>query len=193
MRRWIHLFSVQYTSLPAARNELAISSCTTRRTSPPPLKPEQRNRPSLLVVGVSVRGKVTNALRLDLSSDPCQGIVYLLSHPFLWPVLRARFILCFFLSVIVLVLLFLFTYLPQVAFLAIFQGHFAWVHGAILVLGEGAAIVAILFEAFFVDEALVEIFDAVRFSFALTLTLILLLLKNGFFCRCSSSVVFLTS
>lgn len=33
--------------------------------------------------------------------------------------------------------------------------------GAFLVLGEGAAIVAALFEAFFVDETLVDIFDAV--------------------------------
>lgn len=55
----------------------------------------------------------------------------------------------------------MFTYLPQVAFLALFQGAGAWVNGAFLVLGEGAAIVAALFEAFFVDETLVDIFDAV--------------------------------
>lgn len=47
------------------------------------------------------------------------------------------------------------------AFLAIFQGSSAWINGAFLVLGEGAAIVAALFEAFFVDETLVDIFDAV--------------------------------
>ena len=34
-------------------------------------------------------------------------------------------------------------------------------NGAFLVLGEGAAIVALLFEAFFVDECLVDVFDAV--------------------------------
>lgn len=37
----------------------------------------------------------------------------------------------------------------------------AWVNAAFLVLGEGAAIVALLFEAFFVDEALVDVHDAV--------------------------------
>ena len=37
----------------------------------------------------------------------------------------------------------------------------AWINGAFLVLGEGAAIVALLFEAFFVDETLVDVFDAV--------------------------------
>lgn len=46
-------------------------------------------------------------------------------------------------------------------FLAVFQGRGAWVNGAFLVLGEGAAIVALLFEAFYVDETLVDVFDSV--------------------------------
>ena len=53
------------------------------------------------------------------------------------------------------------TYFPQVAFLSIFYGSLAWVNGTFLVLGEGAAIVALLFEAFFVDETLVDVFDSV--------------------------------
>lgn len=84
-----------------------------------------------------------------------------MSHRFFWPLLHRRLVTIFILSAIVYTILFLFTYLPQVAFLAIFQGAGAWVNGAILVLGEGAAIVALLFEAFFVDETLVDIFDAV--------------------------------
>lgn len=51
--------------------------------------------------------------------------------------------------------------MPQVAFLRIFQGPGAWLNGAFLVLGEGAAVTALLFEAFFVDEAMVDVFDAV--------------------------------
>lgn len=65
------------------------------------------------------------------------------------------------LSAFIYVILFLFAYLPQVAFLAIFQGSSSWINGAVLVLGEGSAIVAALFEAFFVDETLVDIHDAV--------------------------------
>ena len=61
----------------------------------------------------------------------------------------------------VLINLFLWTYLPQVAFLAIFHGKLAWLNATFLVLGEGAAIVALLFEAFFVDETLVDVFDSV--------------------------------
>ena len=49
----------------------------------------------------------------------------------------------------------------QVAILAVFHGHLAWLNATFLVLGEGAAIVALLFEAFFVDETLVDVFDAV--------------------------------
>jgi Etoposide-induced protein 2.4 (EI24) len=68
------------------------------------------------------------------------------------------------LSGFIYALLFIFTYLPQVAFLTIFHGNGAWLNGVVLVLGEGAAIVALLFEAFFVDETLVDVFDAVLLS-----------------------------
>ncbi|KAI1979041.1 hypothetical protein LOZ53_004785 [Ophidiomyces ophidiicola] len=92
---------------------------------------------------------------------PFKGIAYFLRHRFLWPLLHARLIPVAFLSAFVYTLLF-FTYLPQVAFLAIFHGWaLAWINGAFLVLGEGAAIVALLFEAFFVDETQVDVFDSV--------------------------------
>ncbi|MCJ1320853.1 hypothetical protein MMC15_006194 [Xylographa vitiligo] len=91
---------------------------------------------------------------------PLKGIYYFFTHPFLYPLLRARLIPCTLLSTFVLTNLFLWTYLPQVALLAIFHGPLAWVNAAFLVLGEGAAIVALLFEAFFVDETMVDVFDA---------------------------------
>lgn len=47
------------------------------------------------------------------------------------------------------------------AFLYIFQGPGAWLNAVFLTLGESAAVVALLFEAFFVDETLVDVFDAV--------------------------------
>lgn len=106
-----------------------------------------------------------------------QGIYYFCAHPFLWPLLRARLLPSALLSLFVLTNLFLWTYLPQVlvkslqggmytdidqvALLAIFHGRLAWLNATFLVLGEGAAIVSLLFEAFFVDETLVDVFDAV--------------------------------
>lgn len=92
---------------------------------------------------------------------PFYGVYYYAAHRFLWPLFKARLVPIVLLSAFFYTLLFTFAYLPQVAFLAIFQGKMAWINGMFLVLGEGAAIVAALFEAFFVDETLVDIFDAV--------------------------------
>ncbi|KAH7064678.1 hypothetical protein B0J12DRAFT_7251 [Macrophomina phaseolina] len=92
---------------------------------------------------------------------PFKGLWYFCTHPYLWPLLKGRLLPCFLLSIFVLANLFIWTYLPQVAFLYLFHHAGAWVNGTFLVLGEGAAIVAIIFEAFFVDETQVDIFDAV--------------------------------
>ncbi|KAF2743901.1 hypothetical protein M011DRAFT_207157 [Sporormia fimetaria CBS 119925] len=93
---------------------------------------------------------------------PLKGIIYFIGHPFLYPLLRARLLPAFLLSTFVLLNLFFWAYLPQVAFLALFhRSGSAWVNGTFLVLGEGAAIVAILFECFLVDESQVDVFDAV--------------------------------
>ncbi|KAH9861842.1 hypothetical protein J1614_011595 [Plenodomus biglobosus] len=91
-----------------------------------------------------------------------KGIVFFIAHPFLYPLLKARLLPAFLLSTFVLLNLFFWTFLPQVAFLALFhKSGSAWVNGTFLVLGEGAAVVALLFESFLVDEAQVDIFDAV--------------------------------
>ncbi|KAI9844055.1 MAG: hypothetical protein M1838_002346 [Thelocarpon superellum] len=92
---------------------------------------------------------------------PLKGITYFATHPFLWPLLKARLIPCLLLSIVILAILFLFTYLPQVAFLALFHGRLAWFNAAFLVLGEGSVIIALLFEAWFVDETQADVFDAV--------------------------------
>ncbi|KAL5118468.1 hypothetical protein ACEQ8H_003644 [Pleosporales sp. CAS-2024a] len=91
-----------------------------------------------------------------------QGILFFVAHPFLYPLLKARLLPAFLLSAFIIANLFVWTYLPQVAFLALFQHKgSAWVNGTFLVLGEGAAVVAILFESFLADESQVDIFDAV--------------------------------
>ncbi|RMZ87278.1 hypothetical protein DV736_g5493, partial [Chaetothyriales sp. CBS 134916] len=92
---------------------------------------------------------------------PIKGFIYFISHPSFYPLFRARLIPILLISIFVYTILFTFAFLPQVAFLAIFHYSGAWLNATILVLGEGAAIVAILFEGFFVDETLVDVFDAV--------------------------------
>ncbi|KAI4252860.1 MAG: hypothetical protein LQ352_004033 [Teloschistes flavicans] len=108
-------------------------------------------------------GSFSSSLLVPRAEGPrdLPGLIYYLRHPFLYPLLRARLLPALLLSIFVLTTLFIWTYLPQVAFLAIFHGrHLAWINAAFLVLGEGAAVTALLFEAFFVDETLVDVFDA---------------------------------
>jgi hypothetical protein len=98
---------------------------------------------------------------------PFKGIYFFATHPAWWPLLGSRLIPLTFVSIIVFGFLFAFAYLPQVAFLAIFHGRAAFVNAVFLVLGEGAVIIALLFEALMVDETLVDVFDAVSKEFIL--------------------------
>ncbi|KAF2445485.1 hypothetical protein P171DRAFT_430896 [Karstenula rhodostoma CBS 690.94] len=96
------------------------------------------------------------------SSYQIKGVAYFIGHPFLYPLARRRLLPAVLLSAFVIANLFIWAYLPQVAFLALFQKKgSAWVNGTFLTLGESAAVTALLFEAWLVDEAQVDIFDAV--------------------------------
>lgn len=93
---------------------------------------------------------------------PLKGIWYFATHRYLHPLLQSRLLPLTLLSTCILVLLFLTAYLPIVAFLALFhyQGS-AWVNGTFFILGIGNLLIALLFEAMFVDHTQVDIFDAV--------------------------------
>ncbi|KAE8444647.1 hypothetical protein EG329_014395 [Mollisiaceae sp. DMI_Dod_QoI] len=95
---------------------------------------------------------------------PFKGVWYFTTHREFWPLFQRRLIPLTILSIVVLGFLFTFTYLPQVAFLAIFHGPAAFFNAAILVLGEGQVIIALLFEAFLIDETCVDVFDATLIS-----------------------------
>ncbi|ELR08256.1 hypothetical protein VC83_04557 [Pseudogymnoascus destructans] len=95
---------------------------------------------------------------------PIWGVWFFIAHPPFWSLFKTRLIPMLFLSLLVYTLLFMLAFLPQAALLAIFHGPAAFVSAAFLVLGEGAVIVALLFEAFFVDETLVDVFDATLLS-----------------------------
>jgi hypothetical protein len=90
---------------------------------------------------------------------PFKGIWYFCAHREYYPLFGRRLIPLTITSVVVLGLLFAFTYLPQVAFLLIFHGPTAWISAVFLVLGEGQVVIALLFEALLVDETLVDVFD----------------------------------
>jgi hypothetical protein len=111
-------------------------------------------RSSTAAVLVPVRNVVSSSWLY-----PFKGIWYFCAHREFWPLWGRRLVPLTLISIVILGLLFTFTYLPQVAFLALFQGPGAWVNAVFLVLGEGQVAIALLFEAMLVDETLVNVFD----------------------------------
>ncbi|KAI0505379.1 hypothetical protein F5B22DRAFT_651761 [Xylaria bambusicola] len=97
---------------------------------------------------------------LVAASYPLLGIYYFLRHPAFYPLFLGRLLPLSIISILVYLILFTFTFLPQFAFLAIFHGRAAWLNAVVLVLGEGLVIIQGLFEGFFVDECRVDVFDA---------------------------------
>ncbi|KAF7338583.1 hypothetical protein MVEN_02084600 [Mycena venus] len=92
---------------------------------------------------------------------PLQGIWYFVSHASLY---RAILPVIFKLSLTALAItaaLFTFTYLPQVAFCALFSGPFAFATAALLVLGEAYAVIMFVSKVFFLARAQDQLFNAV--------------------------------
>ncbi|CRK43029.1 hypothetical protein BN1723_005485 [Verticillium longisporum] len=102
------------------------------------------------------------------ASFPIRGIWYFLRNKEFYPLFLSRLLPLSIISVLVYVILFTFTFLPQLALLAIFQGRSAWLNATILVLGEGLVVIQGLFEGFFVDEARVDVFDATLIKYSHT-------------------------
>lgn len=92
---------------------------------------------------------------------PFRGIIYFLTHRNLWSSLTSKIIPLATLSVGVVVPMFLFTYVPQSILLTFVNGPLAWVSTVLLVLSESAAIINGIARAMFIDDALVDLFDAV--------------------------------
>ncbi|KAH8769166.1 hypothetical protein F5883DRAFT_643825 [Diaporthe sp. PMI_573] len=115
----------------------------------------------------SLAGSIKNSRFVDYiwrafrsAAYPIQGIWYFSKQGKFWPLWAGRLLPLSLVSLIVYLILFLFAYLPQVAFLAIWQVRGAWFSALILTLGEGLVLIQALFEGFFVDEARVDVFDA---------------------------------
>ncbi|KAJ9101711.1 hypothetical protein QFC21_003049 [Naganishia friedmannii] len=92
---------------------------------------------------------------------PIRGIVYLLSHPSLLQPMIPTLLKAAAAAVAVLIGMFFFTYLPQVAVLAFVTGPLAFVAAVPLVLGESYIVLTFLTRTFLVGQAGVDLFDAV--------------------------------
>lgn len=86
-------------------------------------------------------------------SYPFLGILYFASHPSLYRAVAPVLIKCLVASLGITGGLFIFTYLPQVAFCALFSGPFAFITAAVMVLGEAYAIILVVSKAFFLGAS----------------------------------------
>ncbi|KAF5391237.1 hypothetical protein D9757_003019 [Collybiopsis confluens] len=92
---------------------------------------------------------------------PIRGVFYFISHPSLYRSAKPVLTKCLLISGGITTAMFMFTYLPQVAFLAIVSGPLAFAGAAILVLGESYALIVMATKMFVMEDAQDKIFDAV--------------------------------
>lgn len=84
---------------------------------------------------------------------PLHGVLYFISHPSLYRSVAPTLGKALVTSVGITGGMFFFTYLPQVAFCALFSGPFALATAALMVLGESYALITVVSKAFFLGQA----------------------------------------
>lgn len=96
---------------------------------------------------------------LNTVADKSQGITYFFAHRDLWKPLASKLLPTLALGVTTLASVFIFTYLPQAAVLAVFNGPLAAINAALLCLNESSTIFNTLAKTFLVEDSLIDTFD----------------------------------
>lgn len=97
-----------------------------------------------------------------------QGIAYFLSHSSIQKPLFNKLAPTITTGIGVTTFMFLFTYIPQLAVLAIFNGPIAVISTVLLVLSESSTIANLLSRGFFLEDALIDTFDGTLVSRGMT-------------------------
>ncbi|KAF9492277.1 hypothetical protein BDN71DRAFT_1223469 [Pleurotus eryngii] len=92
---------------------------------------------------------------------PLYGVVYFISHPSLYRSVAPLMLKSALASLGITIGMFTFTFLPQVAFCALFSGPLAFVAAFALVLSESSAIILLVAKAFLLGPTQDRLFDAV--------------------------------
>ncbi|KAJ6547190.1 hypothetical protein B0H19DRAFT_1164389 [Mycena capillaripes] len=92
---------------------------------------------------------------------PLHGVWYFISHASLYRSIFPVIVKTLLTALGITVALFTFTYLPQVAFCALFSGPLAFATAALFVLGEAYAVIMFVSKAFFLGRAQDQLFNAV--------------------------------
>ncbi|KAI0487414.1 hypothetical protein F4859DRAFT_255148 [Xylaria cf. heliscus] len=90
---------------------------------------------------------------------PFRGILYFVTHGALWKPFLSQLLPVLSLAVGVTTFMFFFTYLPQLAVLALVNGPLAVFTTVILILNESSTIVNIISRNFLLQEAILNTFD----------------------------------
>lgn len=94
-------------------------------------------------------------------ADLLQGIFYFFTHRSLWKPLLNKLAPTITLGIGVTTFMFAFTYVPQAAVLAIFNGPLAVVSAILLVLSESSTLISVLAKTFVIEDSLIDTFDGV--------------------------------
>ncbi|PNS19680.1 hypothetical protein CAC42_7524 [Sphaceloma murrayae] len=114
--------------------------------------------------GQRVKKLTTEAVQSQAYLYPIKGVIYFASHRSLWKPLMSKIVPCITMGVGIFTSMFFFTYLPQAAVLAIFNGPIAAVTTALLVLSEASTIFMVAAKAFLIEDSLVDTFDGTLVS-----------------------------
>ncbi|KAK3674316.1 hypothetical protein LTR78_005785 [Recurvomyces mirabilis] len=95
---------------------------------------------------------------------PLRGILFLATHKDLYKPLFARLAPTLTLGVGITTIMFLFTYLPQVAVLVFTSGPLAALTTVLLVLSESSTLTMVLSKALLIEDGLIDTFDGTLLS-----------------------------
>ncbi|KAF4548518.1 Etoposide-induced protein 2.4 (EI24)-like protein [Elsinoe fawcettii] len=90
---------------------------------------------------------------------PIKGIIYYASHRSLWKPLMSKIVPTITMGIGIFTSMFFFTYLPQAAVLAIFNGPIAAITTVLLVLSEASTVFMVSAKTFLIEDSLVDTFD----------------------------------
>lgn len=102
-----------------------------------------------------------NELSSELKLNRSQGIFYFLSHRSLQKPLTSKLVPTLSMGLAIVVGMFVLTYLPQVAVMALFEGPLAPFSTGLLVLNESSTLFNALSRYLLIEDALVDVFDGV--------------------------------
>ncbi|EON67672.1 hypothetical protein W97_06815 [Coniosporium apollinis CBS 100218] len=115
-----------------------------------------------------VKALTKDAVRSGAYIYPFKGIAYFLSHRSIQKPLFNKLAPTITTGIGVTTFMFLFTYIPQLAVLAIFNGPIAVISTVLLVLSESSTIANLLSRGFFLEDALIDTFDGTLVSRGMT-------------------------